>query len=323
MPTILFHTTEDRLGDALIKLPAIIALKRQRPDIRLIWTTADKPSAFKRGLAPIVAGLIDEIHEMSGLGVHWWHVVCSPCQRAFDCIIASERRLRATLALKRVPHKTFVAALRDFMFSDRRPAGPFSDLPVYRQTQILFELAIEQPLMLPRALELPARYAERAAGLLPAGPVYVGFAPGAGGRDKCWPLACFIEAARAQVACGRTPVFFLGPDERDWRADIAEAAPGAMFPEDDARGTPIDGPPLAIALAARLQTSVANDSGAGHLLAAGGRPLVSLFGHTDARKFEPPYGARRVLRARDFGGTRVADIPVSAVLEAVQDVCRD
>ena len=73
-----------------------------------------------------------------------------------------------------------------------------------------------------------------------------------------------------------------------------------------------------MALATRLAIGVANDAGGGHLLAAGGRPLVSLFGHTDPEKFRPPYGTRIAICARDYGGPEMTRIPVGAVLAAVE-----
>ncbi len=318
--SILFHTAEDRLGDALIKLPAIIALKKQRPDIYLVWSTGRKPSVFKRGLAPLVAGLIDEIHEISGLGSSWSQIFMPYWQQPYDCIVVSEQTLRATLALRRLSHRRFIAPMAKFALSEIKAPSNFSQLPVYRQTQTLFELAIGEPLKLPTTLTLPTRYLKLAAELLPAGPEYIGFAPGAGGKEKCWPLGHYIEIARRQKHRHRVPVFFLGPDEKTWRNDLALALPEAVFPEYSAAGDLLEGPLLTIALAQRLSASVANDSGAGHLLAAGGQPLLSLFGHTDPRKFEPPFGSRRVLRARDFGGTSVASIPLEEVAQMLENV---
>jgi ADP-heptose:LPS heptosyltransferase len=319
--SILFHTAEDRLGDALIKLPAIMALKMQRPDLRLVWTTGREPSVFRHGLAPLVAGLIDEIHEISGLGSSWSQVFRCTWHQSYDCIIASEQTLRATLALKRLSHKIFVAPMANFILSDLRTTANFSQLSVYRQTQTLFELAIGEPLKLPSMLTLPSYYVELAAQLLPAGPAYIGFAPGAGGKEKCWPLNNYLEIARRQKSRHRVAVFFLGPDEQAWRKEIALAIPDAIFPEYSASGERLDGPLLTIALAQRLRASVANDSGAGHLLAAGGQPLISLFGRTNPRKFEPPFGSRHVLQSSNFGSTSVAGIPLEHVAQLLENVC--
>ena len=163
------------------------------------------------------------------------------------------------------------------------------------------------------------RFAAAAAQALPAGPAYVGIAPGAGGRQKCWPLANFIAVARAQVGRGRVPVFILGPGEEEWIAPLVEAVPEALFPASDGSGGKgISRSVLfTIAVASRLAAAVANDSGAGHMIAAADAPLVSLFGPTPPEKFAPTATRLAVLQAQDYGGGDMAAIPVGAVTEAV------
>lgn len=319
MPSLLFHTAEDLLGDALIKLPSIIALKRAHPSIHLVWSAGRGSSVFGSVLRPLVEGVIDEIHQQTGLGTRWSQLFRPFWSRHFDCIIASERRLLPTLALRRISHDTFIAPMGDFRLSTARPHTDFVHQPLHRQMKMLLELAVGAPLEPQGELAIPGRYTELARALLPPGPCYVGIAPGAGGKDKCWPLQNFIDVARAQIVTGRVPVIFLGPAERDWLAPMQAALPDALFPESDPRAD-LRGPLLAIALAGQLSLGLANDSGVGHLLAAGGRPLVALFGRTNPDKFAPPYGRRVVVRARDMGAERVEDIPVSHVLRVMEDI---
>jgi ADP-heptose:LPS heptosyltransferase len=315
---ILFHTAEDRLGDALIKLPAIMAARAACPEMHLTWSTATGNSLYARGLAPLARPVIDDVRERTALGTQWQEVWRPRWRERFDIIIASERRLLSSLALKRVAHSRFVAPTRNFLLSDAKPGGDFRAEPVFQQTRILFELALQRPLTLPTELELPKAFEAQAGDLLPAGLTYVGFAPGAGGKDKCWPLEHFVAAARTQVLAGRRVVFFLGPEEEDWFEPLQAAVPEALFPERMAAASQ-RGPMLAIALARRLAAGVANDSGIGHVMAAGGRPLLVLYGRTNERKFTPGFGQRRALCAKDFGGVTVADIPVDAVTTALDD----
>ena len=58
-----------------------------------------------------------------------------------------------------------------------------------------------------------ARARDAAQALLPDGPSYVGFAPGAGGQEKRWPLERYLALAQRTQAAGGRPVFFFGPDE--------------------------------------------------------------------------------------------------------------
>jgi ADP-heptose:LPS heptosyltransferase len=164
------------------------------------------------------------------------------------------------------------------------------------------------------------RAIKAAEALLPSGPTYVGFAPGAGGAGKRWPLERYIALAKAQEARGRTPVFFFGPDEDEDAARAATAVPDALFPEDERTDayTDIKGPLLVIALAGRLAAAVANDAGPGHMLAAGGAPLLSL--QKDRRKavkFRPAARKLELLVAEDYGSGMDA-LPLDPVTEALE-----
>ncbi|MBI3452426.1 MAG: lipopolysaccharide heptosyltransferase family protein, partial [Rhodospirillales bacterium] len=52
----------------------------------------------------------------------------------------------------------------------------------------LVEFASGRPATPHAAPPLPAELVEQVHRLLPDGPVYIGLAPGAGNRAKCWPL---------------------------------------------------------------------------------------------------------------------------------------
>ncbi len=109
-----------------------------------------------------------------------------------------------------------------------------------------------------------------------------------------------------------TPVFLIGPAEREWETGIRAALPQAILPLTD-----LDGPPVTMALGTRLSAAIANDSGTGHMLAAAGVPLVSLFGPTAPEKFAPAAQRLTVIRAQDFGAEEMAAIPVEPVMAAL------
>ena len=314
----LVHVTGDRIGDALLKLPALMAFRRARPQTRLVWVTARRGSVFAGSLAPLVAGVIDEIHAVTGLGTRWQETLFPRLRAPFDCVVATEQKLRNTLALKRIPHRLFISPAAGFRLSDRRPRPGEYGTSVYAQITSLLSLAAGTPLLPNPRIDLPPTLVDMATTYLPRGPRYVGLVPGAGGASKRWPLEHYVALARACIERGCLPVFFLGPDELPLLPPLRAELPHALFPEFTSEGLSRGGPLLTIALAARLAVGVANDAGGGHLLAAGGRPLVSLFGHTDPEKFRPPYGPRTVLRASDYGGSDISRIPLAAVLAAVE-----
>jgi hypothetical protein len=178
--------------------------------------------------------------------------------------------------------------------------------------------AVEPVFDLTLAEEWPAR----AASLLPAGPIYIGRAPGAGGAHKRWPREHFVGLAQAQLAAGRIPVFLLGPDEAAWHGALRDAIPGALFPlqaADEDAAPPL----LTLAVAQRLAAAVANDSGTGHLIAAAGSPLVSLFGPTRAEKFAPAARRLEIVDAQSFGSSAMAAIPLAAVATALERLLAD
>ena len=111
-------------------------------------------------------------------------------------------------------------------------------------------------------------------------------------------------------------MFFLGPQEADERAQAAQAVPEALFPED-AAPAPLRGPRLVIALAGRLAAAVANDAGPGHMLAAGGAPLLSLQrDRRKAAKFKPAAQRLEMLIAEDYGDSMAA-LPLEAAIRAL------
>lgn len=319
--SVLVYVGGDLVGDGLMKLPFVRALRRAFPTARITWCAGKHRSAYAHALAPLVFGLIDEVIERAGFDRPTAFVFRRPLGgRRFDLVIDTQRGVAATLALRRVHHRRFISGAAGFRLSGvRPPPGYRRPASMVRQMLDLIELATgkraapDVPLVLDAAVHLAAAKA------LPVGPTYVGIAPGAGGRQKCWPLERFIALARAQVEKGRTPVFVLGPDEEAWAARLAADVPEALIPSSDPEsGRPgSDDPAFTIALADRLAVAVANDSGVGHMMAAADVPMVSLFGPTRPEKFAPTAQRLTVIDARQFGAEDMAAIPLRAVIDAV------
>jgi ADP-heptose:LPS heptosyltransferase len=321
LTTLLFYTAEDLLGDALIKLPAILALRKARPDIYLVWVAGRRRSAYSQLLRPLTDGLFNELHEAIDLGARWSNTLIPFWKRYFDVIIASEAHLRSTLTLRRIPHNKFIAPWGNYFFSDSAPQKSIRTKAVFQQTLQLLALALNLELSPVAKLPIPEQYVRFASELLPPGPNYIGIVPGAGGKDKCWPLQRFIALAQGQTTRGRRPVFLLGPSEVQWRSEIQQAVPSALFPEWEPKARELRSPTLTIAIAQRLNAAVANDSGGGHLVCAGGCPVVTLIGRTDEQKFESPYISRQIIRAHDYGASAVNAIPLEPVLIMLDQLC--
>ena len=324
--SVLVYVGLDRVGDSLLKLPFVRGLRAAFPAARITWLAGKETSVYASVMAPVVEGLLDEVVENAGIGLHPSELLRRPLGgRRFELVIDTQRIFWASLSLWRIPHRTFVSPAARFLLSSRKPAKGYRfPKSMQRQMLDLLELASGGTFATPDTLDLdlaPELF-EEAAELLPSGPVYVGLAPGSGGLPKCWPLENFIAVAREQAARGRVPVFVLGPKETQWMAELQGAVPKALFPLQEPGIEARHGfsPLFTIALAQRFQAAVSNDSGVGHMLAIGGRPLVSLFGSTVPEKFMPMGKHLAILRAGDYGGKEMHLIPVEPVLDALEAV---
>ena len=313
---IAVHVDLDLVGDALLKLPLLRALRQAMPAAEIIWIAGKGPSAFAGALAPLISGLLDRVIERRGTGAELRRAL-GP--RPLDLLIDTQSTARTALALRGLGARQFVTAAAWGLPGAPPQFAPRAPRHLVRRLLALLERAIGTVPEAAAGLRLPSDIEARAAELLPAGPAYIAQVLGAGGRHKVWPEERHIELARTLLADGRTPVLILGPDEQHRHAPLAAALPGARFPLQEVGAAP---PVLTIALARRCHAAVAADCGGGHMMAAADIPLVSLFGPTDPGKFAPWAPVTRILRAQDFPGEGMLAIPVAAVQDALREIER-
>ncbi len=303
------------MGDALIKLPFVRALRHAFPTAELLWIAGRGRSAYAGALAPLMPGLLDRVIEQCGVGGGLRAALGSP---RLDVLIDTQSHVGTTLALRALWSRRFVSAAADYWLSGVwPPRGYRKPRRLIRRLLDLAEFATGRPAVTEGTLALPAAATTRAAALLPAGPCYVAQVVGAGGRHKAWPAARHVELAEALAAAGRVPVLILGPAEHDLVAPLAARLPAARFPLQEAGGAADVA--LTIALGARCAAAVAADCGGGHMMAASGVPLVSLFGPTDPEKFAPWTPRLTIMRAQQFGAADMAAIPAPPVMAALAD----
>jgi ADP-heptose:LPS heptosyltransferase len=318
--SVLVYVGLDRVGDALLKLPFVRGLRHAFPDAHITWLAGKETTVYATCMAPVVNGLIDEIIENAGIGLHPSELLRKPLGgRSFDLIIDTQKIMWASASLWRIPHKTFISPAGRFLLSSKKPPKGYK-FPKSMQRQLLdlLELASGEKFATPKGLDLEPGEGYRADALvlLPEGKEYIGFAPGSGGKPKCWDLENFIRLAKSQAEQGRTPVFLLGPQEPEWLELVRNQVPDAVFPLQE-KDNDFD-PLYTIALAGRMTASVSNDSGVGHMIALGGKPLVSLFGPTVPEKFMPMSDCLTIIEAKTFGGREMSLIPYDAVSEALE-----
>lgn len=313
--SVLVYSREEISGDGLIKLPFVAAVRAAFPEARFTWCVATGKTVYATTLRAVVEGVIDEVVTEGRVGLSLSQLLRSPMDgRRFDVVIDTQSHLLSTLVVRRLADRVFISPTAGFRYSTRRPPSAWPD-DLGERLHLLAELAAGRPLS--RAALVVADDAARAAAAerLPQGPTYVGFAPGAGGVERRWPLDRYIELARRQAGRGRTPVFILGPAETEAAATVRQGCPEALLPQGEQAAEVA----LTVALAGRLAGAVANDAGPAHMLAAGGSPLLSLFRERrKAAKFRPAAPRTAVLIAEDYGAPDMTLIPLGEADAALE-----
>ena len=282
------------LGDAIMSLPAVRALRAAAPPSR--WTVAARAS-----LAPV--------YELARLGVG---VVALPERGAPRIVPRPETAIlfpnsfhAALLALRSGARRRIGYAgqwrshlLRPEIARAARGALPghesFQYLELLRRAGLIEALPDEAGLYVPLHPdpEAVAQWRQRFAGerviAIHAGATF--------GGAKRWLPERFAALAAALVAQGAQVAMIGSGAERTLAQQLAAAAGAPERVLNFAGDTTLE--ELAALLAA-AQALVANDSGPMHLAAAVGTPVVALFGSTNERETYPVAlpGRLRLLKA--------------------------
>ncbi len=322
-PRILVYVGLDLIGDGLMKLPFVRALRHAFPTADITWLAGKGPSAYRTSLAPLVKGLLTRVVDEANIGSSWFELLSRPLpQDSFDLVFDTQRRFKTAAIVSLIRTRFRISPAAGYFFSTVKPADrQAKSASMVRQLLDLLELATGEAANPQAPLPLERTVLALASSILPQGYSYIAMAPGAGGKHKIWPLKNFIEVGQALASNGHVPVYLLGPDEVSMRRDLASAVPEAMFPLQhpavEQFGPRAD---VTIAIAGRCRVGLANDSGGGHLLAAASLPMVSLFGPTDPAKFAPLTPRLTVLQAQRWGGADMARIPSVDVLHALNEL---
>jgi heptosyltransferase-2 len=290
------------LGDAVLALPAIAALRRQFPSARLTIAAAPSVAAVFREETAAAPDRVIELPSSTR------DAVAALEGEGFDLGILFPNSFRSAWQFRRarIPHRWgYATAARGMLLTRRsrpvRRTGMVHQADYYRDLVTGLGVACD-PLEAPRiASRHPS--AERASALLAqhgvaAGAPLVGFAPGAAyGQAKQWPPHRVAEViARLGRGHGVTAIAVGAAHDRDAGRAI-ESWLRAHAPDMVPRFVNLIGRTSLGALIGaieRMTAFVSNDSGAMHLAAALGRPVVAIFGPTDERATHP-VGDHRVI----------------------------
>jgi ADP-heptose:LPS heptosyltransferase len=320
---IAVFTDGEVLGDDIIKLGFIGALKKAFPAAKLTWICSDK-TVYQTILADFAKDLIDEFLFLQMPKVKIKTLLEKKRlfpDSHFDMVIDSQHKLKRALWLKRsISHNIFISGAGSYVLSDHRPPL-FRQKPAHMLGQVmaLCTVAYGEDCT-PEKMAVADEWHALAQSIIPDAPEgYIGYFPGASLDKKRWPLEAFIALAKMQT---EKSVIFLGPAESALEPLLKEALPCALFPLS-AAPPKTNHPAFTIACAARMRAIVANDSGGGHLAAASNVPMVSLIRSPSVRRKFLPVTSRVIgLTPQDFGGEVMADIPLDAVHEGLKGLLK-
>jgi ADP-heptose:LPS heptosyltransferase len=288
------------LGDLLVAVPALRALRRARPQHRIVLAT---PAP----LAPLAAmsGAVDEVLPTTGIDD-----LRPPPGPAPELAVnlhgagpQSHAALDATGPATRIGFGGVPG------WAGPTHAEALAGQPHERE---LWCAPLESHGIPTDPLDLRLEPATRAA---PTVVVHPGAAFGA----KRWPAERFAAVAAALE--GRTPVVVTGSAGERERAE--KVAAGAGLPADRVLAGRTDLAELA-ALVAGADLVVCGDTGISHLASAFGTPSVVLFGPVGPARWGPPPGPHAALEHPDLRrGDAFADDPDPALLAITVDEVLD
>ena len=307
------------LGDATMSLPTLRALRRAYPEEPLVVFARKGPAAIYRA-----EGTATHVIPSSGKFFQDRRRLGEAAPREV-WLLALSFRAALLAALSGAAHRIgFATDHRGFLLTHQLPppiaaAHQLADLRRLVESRGIATDA--DPPRLPLSLRDGARGALERAGLDAVGDLVL-LAPGSANPIKRWPVERFgllaAELLRRGLVCG----IAIGPGERGLAQAVSKAAEAPL----PVLGEDLDPAELAGVLG-HARVVVCNDSGAMHLAAAIGAPLVALFGQTDPRRTSPTGVPYRLLEGQAPGADpearhrlQIERIPVSDVVRAVEEL---
>jgi heptosyltransferase II len=277
--------TPNWLGDAVMALPAVGAVRHHHPAATLIVAARTSTAALFEMVAAV-----DEVVTLVG---GWSAEARALAAARADVAILLPNSFRSAFTARRagIPERWgYAADVRRPLLTRAvtRPRGRRHQADYYNL--LMTSLGLPTDAAVPARLVVPDEARARASSLLagrgvPDGAPIVGMAPGAAyGRAKQWPPDRFGRLA--ELLNRRRGVVSVLVGSRADRGVVREMPEGPHLV--DLIGD-TDLPALA-GIMMRCRAFVSNDSGAMHLAAAAGLPVTAVFGSTDERGTAPVPG---------------------------------
>ena len=320
---ILIYNSGGGIGDSIQLLSLINTLKSELKNTKFYYLSAHN-NHFNSTLKDFNCQIQTLDLKIKYFGFRWWHFfnlnkkIKESNIDYFDIIIDLQSKLRNTLILKMIPHKSFISASFNFKLSK-----PQMNIKKNKKISITILEAInfildKKYLIKEYNIEnIDKKFFIEAERLLPKDN-YIGFSITQGNvyRKKEWPLERVIKISEEFVKKNKIPVFLIEKKYSDLKNKIKNSIPSALFPEHESY---LNSPALVTCLGKRLDLAITIDNGIMHMLSLSKVPTISLFGPTDSEKFAPNYENSLVLDSkRLYNSKDVSSITVEDVLKAAK-----
>ena len=304
------------MGDVIHALPAVAALRRARPDLRIGWLIEERwsellcarESEYEAPISPLKP-LVDSIHisnfaawRRAMLSDETWRemreCIRDVRSRKYDAVVDLQGAIRSAITGRIVGASQRIGSTQPREAPARlfytRSIDTQGDHVVEHALSLVSAVAGEKleyaPPPFPRD---PVReeWAEQWIATLGARSFAI-VNPGAGWGAKRWPAECYGAVARALHDRGLAVLINHGPGEEPLANAVRQASGGTAHLLTCSIAE-------LIAITRRARLFIGGDTGPMHLAAALNVPVVALFGPTRPQR-NGPYGTRsRVLRSRE------------------------
>ncbi|HWF08093.1 MAG TPA: lipopolysaccharide heptosyltransferase II [Bryobacteraceae bacterium] len=298
---ILIRTT-NWIGDALMSLPAVCAIRSRFPDAEITVLAKPWVAALYEGERSI-----DRVMILEGApgAKDWgakWKLARRLRKESFDLAILLPNSFESAAVVRLAGVKRIIGYARDgraLLLTDAIPLPKANEIPAHerfyylellRRAGLLDEIPDVPEIRLDGIAGLRARGEARFSDLGMNLPV-IGVSPGAAyGAAKRWLPERFAEAAaRLAAGMGGSVAIFGSAAEKPLCEEVARAASGRSFAGATTLAEFIE-------MTAACLVFLTNDSGAMHIAAALGIPSVTVFGPTNETATGPLGAAARIVR---------------------------
>ena len=320
---ILIYNSGGGLGDSIQLFSLILSLQNYFEDRNFYYLSAHE-NHFEGKLKEYNIQINNLNLGLKYFGFRWWHALVLKKKirenniKPFELIIDFQSKIRNSLILKMLPHKSFISPCFNFKLS--KP-----NLIVKKEKKIYNTILNAINFLLNKNYyindfnikKINKEFFIESEKLLPNNN-YVGLSITHGNinRKKEWPLKNIIELSNKLIEYKKIPVFFIEKKNYELKDKIKKMLPLALFPEHESN---MSSPALVTCLGERLDFAVTIDNGVMHMLSLSKVPMISLFGPTNSEKFAPEYDKSIILDSKKLHNTKdITSISVEDVLLAVR-----